>query len=118
MKYQLIKPVNLKYSAIEQILTNRGIKHEDIKHYLNTTDNDIYSPLELGEKVLKEGVAVLLKAIYNNTKTLIIVDSDCDGFTSSAVLINFLYDHFPRYTLSKVEWLVVVILCFLLFLNL
>ena len=106
MKYQLIKPVNLKYSAIEQILTNRGIKHEDIKHYLNTTDNDIYSPLELGEKVLKEGVAVLLKAIYNNTKTLIIVDSDCDGFTSSAVLINFLYDHFPRYTLSKVEWLV------------
>ena len=37
MKYQLIKPVNLKYSAIEQILTNRGIKHEDIKHYLNTT---------------------------------------------------------------------------------
>ena len=60
MKYQLIKPVNLEYSAIEQILTNRGIKHEDIKHYLNTTDNDIHTPLELGERALKDGLCMLL----------------------------------------------------------
>ena len=36
MKYKLIKPVNENYSAIEQILTNRNIKHEDINSYLNT----------------------------------------------------------------------------------
>ena len=36
MKYQLIKPVNKNWTAVEQILHNRGI--DDIEHYLNTTD--------------------------------------------------------------------------------
>ena len=30
MKYQLIKPINESLSARQQILTNRGIKLEDI----------------------------------------------------------------------------------------
>lgn len=40
LEYQLIAPINKEYSAIEQILTNRGIKLEDIPHYLNTTEED------------------------------------------------------------------------------
>ena len=47
MKYQLIKPINNNYSPIEQILTNRGIPFNEIKHYLNTTDNDINPPENL-----------------------------------------------------------------------
>jgi single-stranded-DNA-specific exonuclease len=34
----------------------------------------------------------------------IIVDSDCDGFTSSAILINYLYDLSPDYTRENVFW--------------
>ena len=49
MKYKLIKPVNLQYSVIEQILTNRNIPLELIPYYLNTTDRVINSPLRFGE---------------------------------------------------------------------
>ena len=40
MEYQLIKSdyENMSLSAVERVLTNRGIKRQDIYHYLNTTD--------------------------------------------------------------------------------
>lgn len=37
MKYQLIKDINPQYSTVEQILTNRGMKREDIPKYLNAS---------------------------------------------------------------------------------
>jgi hypothetical protein len=40
MEYQLIKS-DYQYvpmSAVERVLTNRGINKHDIPHYLNTTD--------------------------------------------------------------------------------
>ena len=63
MKYQLIKEINPNYSAIEQVLTNRGIPYSEIKHYLNTTDNDINSAEMLGEERLKAAATVLLTTI-------------------------------------------------------
>ena len=98
MKYQLINKINPNYNAVEQILTNRGIKYEEIGHYLNTTDNDINQPELLGEDILKEGAAALIQTIYVNDPALIIVDCDCDGFTSAALLINYLYSLFPTWT--------------------
>ena len=38
MIYKLINEINPNYSAIEQILTNRGIALEDIPSYLKTTE--------------------------------------------------------------------------------
>lgn len=40
MEYQLIKSnyENIPLSAVERVLTNRGIERQDISHYLNTTD--------------------------------------------------------------------------------
>lgn len=40
MKYKLVKPINSSYSALEQVLTNRGILYEDIEHYLNVSEED------------------------------------------------------------------------------
>ena len=37
---------------------------------------------------------------YQNKKTLVIVDSDCDGYCSSAILINYLKNIFPDWTLD------------------
>ncbi len=104
MKYQLINKINPQYDIIEQILTNRGIKYEEIGHYLNTTDNDINQPELLGEDVLKEGAAALIKTIYANDPALIIVDCDCDGFTSAALLINYLYSIFPTWTENNLHY--------------
>ena len=104
MKYKLIKPINPKYTALEQVLVNRGIKYEDIAHYINTTDDDINSPLLFGEKVLKDAAAALLNTISSNSSAAIIVDSDTDGFTSSALLINYLYDLFPSWVVNNLDW--------------
>ena len=95
MKYKLIKPINQNYSIIEQILTNRGIPLKDIPHYLNTTDADINPPQLLGQDKLKAAAAALIQTIHYNHHAIVVIDSDADGFTSSAILINYLHDLFP-----------------------
>lgn len=106
MKYQLIKPINEKYNTIEQILTNRNIPYEEINHYINTTDDDINSPLLLGEENLKNAAVALSIAVNFNQDAIVIIDSDCDGFTSSALLINYLYDLFPSWVSNHLKWLI------------
>ena len=104
MKYKLIAPVNPSYSAIEQVLTNRGIPYDEINHYLNTTDEDINSYNSFGEDNLKHAAAALIRCIQLDQKTLVIVDCDCDGYTSAAVLINYLHDYFPNWVESKLDF--------------
>ena len=106
MKFQLIKNNDsiLSTSAVEHILTNRGIAKENIIHYLNTTDKDINSYILFGENELKAAATALVKTIKENSKCLIIVDSDCDGYTSAALLINYLYDLFPAFVNNNLTW--------------
>ena len=106
MKYQLVHSVNPQYSAIEQILTNRGIPHENIERYLNTTDEDINSPLAFGEDNLRDAARMLIQCIGENRLALIVVDSDCDGYTSSALLINFLHDLFPAWVENNLSYFI------------
>ena len=97
MKYQLIEPriPQEGLSAVERVLTNRGIELENIKHYLNTTDDDILRP-ELIARIV-DGVKMLIKHISAGHKILIQIDSDCDGYTSAALLINYLNCLFPAF---------------------
>jgi single-stranded-DNA-specific exonuclease len=103
MKFELIQKPNENYSAVEQVLINRGIKYEDISHYTHTTDEDILPPEAFGESLLKEGAKLLLDAVKNNESTVIVVDADCDGYTSSALLINYIADAFPSFY-SCLSW--------------
>lgn len=104
MKFQLIKPINEDYSAIEQILTNRNIPHEDLFSYLNTTDKVINSYELLNKDALLAAARKIAMCVSNNQKAMVIVDSDCDGFTSSAVLINYLHDLFPSWVENNLTW--------------
>ena len=106
MKFQLIKNnLNpLTTSTVELVLNNRGIKSEDIYHYLNTTDEDINSPLLFGEERLAAAARALIKVISEDKNCLIVVDSDCDGYTSAALLINYLYDLFPAWVQNHLEY--------------
>ena len=104
MKYKLIKPINQNYSPVEQILTNRGIPFNEISHYINTTDNDINPPEALGEDKLKAAAALLIKTIQSDNQALIIVDADADGFTSAAILINYLHDLFPSWVENNLTY--------------
>lgn len=67
MEYQLINPRDKSKSAIEQVLTNRGVKN--INHYLNTTENDILDPLLLNN--MKEGAKLLISHISQGSKIMV-----------------------------------------------
>lgn len=101
MKYKLINPVI--HSSIEQILINRGIPLKEVNHYLNTTDEDINEPEAFGP-VIRVATTTLITAISEEKNAIIIVDADCDGYTSSALLINYLYDLFPNWVLNHLDW--------------
>lgn len=91
-------------TTIEQICINRGIDRKECYHYLNTTDNDINDYNLLGENNLHAGAALIAKTISENGKALVVVDSDCDGFTSSAIIINYLFKVFPAWCKTNVFW--------------
>lgn len=104
MEYQLlasrIPPREL--SAVEQVLFNRGIDPENVEHYLNTTDEDILNPQMIMN--VAEGAKVLVKHIAQGDKVLIQIDSDCDGYTSAAALINYLNRLFPGFVQSNIYY--------------
>jgi len=104
MKYKLINSVNANYSTIQTILTNRHIPLEEVEHYLNTTDTDINKPEALGEDCLIAAAQCLISHISANHNALVIVDCDCDGFTSAALLINYLYDLVPNWVETNLKW--------------
>lgn len=105
MNIQLINTPNEDWSAVQQILFNRGLSLDRISNYLNLTKENVNSPLALGEENLKAGASAIADAIYHEDKAVVIVDCDCDGYTSAALLINYLYCHFPIWVKSKVDWI-------------
>lgn len=103
MKYQLInKAFPPGLSAIEKVFYNRGIRPEDLDHYLNTTDNDILDPQTIAR--IDNGVKMLISHISQGDKVLIQVDSDCDGYTSAATLINYLNCLFPGFVQNNISY--------------
>ena len=85
---------------------NRGISRADIQHWLHTTDEDINDFRLLGEDKLKRAAQALLSAVSQEQKILVVIDCDADGFCSSAILINYLYDLFPAWVQNCVKWFI------------
>ena len=103
MEYQLIVPripLYKELTAVEQVLANRGIYPEHVDHYINTTDEDILPPGLIAN--IREGAQMLIKHDSQNDKVLIQIDSDCDGYTSAATLINYLNCLFPGFVQNNV----------------
>lgn len=90
MEYQLINSVDPTKSIIQQVLNNRGIK--DVLHYLNTTDDDLNSPMLLAN--IEQAAHTLLRHCQNG-KVYVQIDEDADGYTSGAILLNYLHRIIP-----------------------
>lgn len=101
MNYELIAPREHS-SAMVQTLLNRGIPLEEIEHYLNTTDQDIL-PCHLLDN-MRDGAKMLTQAIARNQNIYVQVDCDMDGYTSAALLINYLNRIAPHYTQNHVSY--------------
>ena len=87
---------------VEQVLINRGIDHIDVTHYLNTSEEDILDPTYI--KNIVDGAKMLIKHISQNDKVFIQIDSDCDGYTSAATLINYLNRLFPGFVQNNITY--------------
>lgn len=96
MDFKLIAPRQIGATGLTQVLLNRGFDEKQIKHFLNTTDDDILDPGLIMN--MRDGAKMLIKHIHNCSPTYLQVDSDCDGFTSSAILLNYLNNYFPYFT--------------------
>ena len=105
MEYQLIAPripLDRVLTAVEQVLANRGIAPENVEHYLHTSDQDILDPALIMN--IDEGIRILITHIAQGDKVLIQIDSDCDGYTSAAELINYLNRLFPGFVQSNIYY--------------
>lgn len=100
MKYELINPRNEKLTNLEQVFYNRGIDLAKLNRFKYPEEKEILDPLLLNN--MHEGVQMLMRHIANEDIIFIQVDADCDGYTSAAILINYLNCLFPYYTQTKV----------------
>ena len=98
----LTETPNLFDSPIEQIFYNRGIQPENIQHYLHTTKEDILDPLLLEN--IDTGAKMLLKHLALSNKIFIQIDSDADGYTSAAALINYINMRFPGTAQANISY--------------
>ena len=101
MRYELISK-QTEPTMIEQVLLNRGIKRENIEHFLNLSDADIIAPSKVAN--IEAGVKMLMKHINENNLDYMPIDSDCDGFTSAALFINYLNRLFPHFAQNNIVY--------------
>lgn len=89
---------NVTENILEVICRNRGVDYNNLDRFLCPSKEDISNPLIYTN--LQKLVENLFEAISGNKKMFFVVDSDVDGFCSSAMLINYLHNelHYTNIT--------------------
>ena len=105
MNYKLYKETIPEYSALQQILYNRGIPIEEQEEWLSAGWDDIYSWRELAPEKMEKACNLLYDCIKQNLDVQIIQDCDCDGYTASAIILNYLYDRFEDWAVEHLSWI-------------
>ena len=95
MNFSLIKEPKENLNVIDQILNNRNLD----RSYLSPTKDCLNNPLLFNN--MRQGAEMLVKHIAANDYIYIQPDDDCDGYTSSALLINYLHSLFLNGMLRK-----------------
>ena len=89
MKYTQITP-DITENYLEELLLARGIK--DINGFINPSKD---SELQ-GAKLTNMANATIMLHKNIDKKIGLLVDSDCDGFTSAAIMYQYLHDVNPN----------------------
>lgn len=86
MQIKLRGAPNANLSPLSQVLVNRGV--EKTEGFYDLTWDCVNSPYNLD--FIKEAAEMFIRHVKNNSKIAILVDVDMDGFSSAAVLHNYL----------------------------
>lgn len=84
MKINLINE-NFQEDYVNNLLRARGV--EDLDAYLHPKAEYLQSPTAF--KNIQLAAALYTRVVMNNGHILIVVDSDCDGFTSAAIIYQY-----------------------------
>ena len=93
-----LKTENFKSDYFANLMKSRGV--EDLNLFLNPTEECLGNPADLSN--IEDGASLIMKtAAQDSPKFCIIVDSDCDGFTSGAIMHKYILKAWPN---VKVEY--------------
>ena len=92
MIYKLFNEPTL--GTMRQVLYNRGMQtKEDQDRWVNASFwIDMNSPFKFGKEEVEKAVEFLRFAVQEKHKICVIVDADADGFTSAAIILNYMYE--------------------------
>ena len=116
MNYRLRKEYTTNpEKALSEILIDRGV--QDVETFLHPTAECELDPY--GLENIDLAAELLLRHLRANNKIMFVVDSDCDGFTSSSILWLYIKHIFPEVELEftvhdhkqhglndKVDWII------------
>lgn len=85
MKCQLVNK-EIKENFLEELLHERGI--QNVEEYLNPTEINLLNP-DLLENI-RIGATILLEVLKKQQTILIIVDCDVDGYSSAAIIYQYI----------------------------
>lgn len=106
MKYMQTTSYTIKEDFLKNLLIDRGIIPENNNEYhqkfFKPTRENMYDPLKLDH--MEEGYNLFTKHLAAGNKFYFVVDSDADGITSSAVMINYMENYlrkkYPNFTID------------------
>ena len=94
LKKNCIKELNTSHNYLEEYLLTLGIKAENVASFIGQPkDSDADQPMMLSN--MKEAVVVAHDEMNKGTPVFIQVDADTDGFTSAAIIYNYIKRRFP-----------------------
>jgi len=104
LKYKITYPgkdFENEFDFLETLLIQDGIEEKDIQSILHPTKKFINDPFLM--KNMNKAIEIIHDHVEKGSKILIRVDSDCDGFTSSSELIQFLWELNPDLEINFVQ---------------
>lgn len=101
MRYKLYKELD-GLDTISHVLQGRGIKNIDA--WLKLDFNKINHWTALGENKMRQAVEMVDSLIQNQQRILVLVDCDCDGYTSAAMFINYITEINKGYAKENIDF--------------
>lgn len=89
MKYRL-KSEDVNKDIIKLICENRQVDYNNLAEYLNPTKEHVTTPALYMD--IDRACSEILEVVKRQGKIGILVDSDADGYCSSAMMVNYLHD--------------------------
>ena len=85
---------------------NRGIAtSQEQERWLKANWGDMYDWLDLDDdNKMQKACAIMANAIEKNQHVQVLIDTDNDGWFSSAILFNYFYSRFPEWTTENMSY--------------